>query len=168
MSVNVSTKQLREPGFPAVVAGILDDTGVHPSAIVLEITESLLVEDRPAMIAQLERLRALGVRLAVDDFGTGYSVLSHLQQFPLDLLKIDKSFVDGIAEDRAKADLLCGIITLGASLHLTVVVEGIEHAAQARRLRDVPGLLAQGFLFSRPVGADAMGDRLAASATDPA
>ncbi|UUY06165.1 bifunctional diguanylate cyclase/phosphodiesterase [Svornostia abyssi] len=156
MSVNVSTRQLRDPGFPAEVRSALAASGLDPACLTLEITESLLVDDRMLILQQLSQLKALGLRLAVDDFGTGYSVLSYLQQFPIDILKIDKSFVAGmeIAPDRAK--LVRGIVELGESLNLQIVAEGIERAEQAAQLRAMRGPLGQGFLYSRPLEPDAM------------
>ena len=156
ISVNVSTRQLRDPGFPAEVRTALTTTGLDPACLTLEITESLLVDDRVLILQQLSQLKALGLRLAVDDFGTGYSVLSYLQQFPIDVLKIDKSFVAGIeiAPDRAK--LVRGIVELGESLNLQIVAEGIERAEQAAQLRAMHGPLGQGFLYSRPLSPEAM------------
>jgi len=151
VSVNVSTKQLRDIDFPDRVAQILTETGLPATALVLELTESLLVDDREEIMVQLERLKALGLRLAVDDFGTGYSVLSYLQEFPIDLLKIDKSFVDDIHTAPDKAKLVAGIVQLSDSLHLQVIAEGIEETAQANELRAMHSPLGQGYLFSRPV-----------------
>jgi diguanylate cyclase (GGDEF)-like protein/PAS domain S-box-containing protein len=151
VSVNVSTKQLRDPRFPDAVAAALIETGLPARALVLELTETLLVHDRDAIMVQLHRLKELGLRLAVDDFGTGYSVLSYLQEFPIDVLKIDKSFVDDIEHQPDKAKLVAGIVGLSESLHLEVVAEGIESDGQADRLREMRSLLGQGYLFSRPV-----------------
>ncbi|MBJ7330223.1 MAG: GGDEF domain-containing protein [Solirubrobacteraceae bacterium] len=160
ISVNVSTRQLRDPEFPAEVRAALTTSGLDPACLTLEITESLLVDDRVLILQQLSQLKALGLRLAVDDFGTGYSVLSYLQQFPIDVLKIDKSFVAGIeiAPDRAK--LVRGIVELGESLNLEIVAEGIERPDQAAQLRAMHGPLGQGFLYSRPLGGQAMTDLL--------
>jgi len=165
MSVNVSTRQLRDPGFPDTVAAVLDETGLAPEALVLELTESLLVDNREASMEQLERLKELGVRLAVDDFGTGYSVLSYLQEFPIDVLKIDKSFVDDIHTRPDKAKLVAGIVNLGMSLALDVVAEGIEESQQADELRAMRSPFGQGYLFSRPVSGDAVKALLAAQTT---
>jgi EAL domain-containing protein (putative c-di-GMP-specific phosphodiesterase class I) len=151
VSVNVSTKQLHDRTFPDAVADVLAQTGLPARALVLELTESLLVHDRDAIITQLRRLKDLGLRLAVDDFGTGYSVLSYLQEFPVDVLKIDKSFVDDIHRQPDKAKLVEGIVGLSESLRLEVVAEGIELDEQAERLRAIRSPLGQGYLFSRPV-----------------
>ncbi|MBI5106163.1 MAG: EAL domain-containing protein [Solirubrobacterales bacterium] len=162
VSVNVSTKQLQDPAFPAAVAAVLAETGLPAEQLVLELTETLLVDDREEIMGQLERLKALGLRLAVDDFGTGYSVLSYLQQFPVDLLKIDKSFIDDLHRRPEKAKLVAGIVNLGASLNLQVVAEGIEEVAQAAELRAMRSPYGQGYLYSRPVGASALRALLAA------
>jgi EAL domain-containing protein (putative c-di-GMP-specific phosphodiesterase class I) len=121
---------------------------------VLEITESLLPEDGDEMVARLKELKKLGVQVAVDDFGTGYSALSRLQAYPVDILKIDRSFIDGIENDPGKGQLVRGIINLGKSLHMDVVAEGIEEPEQADQLRQMRSPLGQGYLFSRPVTRD--------------
>jgi diguanylate cyclase (GGDEF)-like protein/PAS domain S-box-containing protein len=162
MSVNVSTRQLRDPGFPETVAAVLHESGIEPGTLVLELTESLLVDDRDEIMGQLERLKELGLRLAVDDFGTGYSVLSYLQEFPIDVLKIDKSFVDDIHTRPDKARLVAGIVNIGASLDLDVVAEGIEESGQADELRAMRSPFGQGYLFSRPVSGAAVQQLLAA------
>jgi diguanylate cyclase (GGDEF)-like protein/PAS domain S-box-containing protein len=151
ISVNVSIRQLHEEDFPQCVAGVLARTSIEPQSLVLEITEGLLADDRDAIVRRLQALKRLGIRIAVDDFGTGYSALSHLQQFPIDILKIDKSFIDGLDGDAQKANLVAGIINLGESLSLDVIAEGIEQHTQADRLRAMHSPMAQGFLFSRPL-----------------
>jgi EAL domain-containing protein (putative c-di-GMP-specific phosphodiesterase class I) len=129
---------------------------MEPNLLVLEITESLLPEDGAAMIEQLKRLGALGVRIAVDDFGTGYSALSRLHHFPIHIVKIDRSFIAGIERDRNKAQLVQGIVSLAESLDLDVVAEGIEHDEQAEQLREMRASHGQGYLFSRPVAPERM------------
>ena len=108
------------------------------------------------IVTTLQSLKELGVRIAVDDFGTGYSALSHIQQFPIDILKIDKSFVDHLHLDSQKASLVQGIVNLGESLDLDVIAEGIEEPEQAECLREMRSPLGQGFLFSRPVDPEAV------------
>lgn len=120
---------------------------------MLELTESMLVEDRVTTMAQLLQLKDLGIRLAVDDFGVGYSVLSYLQEFPIDHLKIDRSFVEKIHTDPERAQLVEGVIGLADRLQLRVVAEGIEHAEQASALRLMGAQYGQGDLFSAPVTA---------------
>ncbi len=111
LSVNVSTRQLHEPDFVDQVRDVLLETGLRPDSLALEITESLLLGERETLVAQLEELKELGLQIAVDDFGTGYSSLSHLRHFPIDILKIDRSFVDGIDRDADKAKLVRGSST---------------------------------------------------------
>jgi diguanylate cyclase (GGDEF)-like protein/PAS domain S-box-containing protein len=154
LSVNVSTRQLHEPDFVDQVRDVLQETGLRPDSLALEITESLLLGDRATLVAQLEELKDLGLQIAVDDFGTGYSSLSHLRHFPIDILKIDRSFVDGIDRDAGKAKLVRGIVNLGDSLLLDVVAEGIEQQEQADEFRGMRLPLAQGFLFFPPLPAE--------------
>ncbi len=156
IGVNVSTRQLQDPGFPELVEAVLASTGMEPHLLVLEITESLLPEDGAAMIEQLKRLNSAGVRVAVDDFGTGYSALSRLHHFPIHIVKIDRSFIAGIERDRNKAQLVQGIVSLAESLDLDVVAEGIEHPGQAEQLREMRASHGQGYLFSRPVAPERM------------
>ena len=153
LSVNVSIRQLADPDLPRVVATALAEGGLPPGALTLELTESLLADDNDQVRTQLLALRRLGVNLAVDDFGTGYSALSYLRTFPIDILKIDRSFVDGIDLDAGKARLVRGIVDLAESLDLEVIAEGIERDGEAAELRGMGTTLAQGFLFSPPVDA---------------
>jgi diguanylate cyclase (GGDEF)-like protein/PAS domain S-box-containing protein len=151
VSVNVAIRQLREPDFPEIVADVLARTGLEPGSLVLEITEGMLAGERDAIVRQLTLLKQLGLRIAVDDFGTGYSSLSHLRQFPIDILKIDKSFIDDLRGDDQKANLVQAIINLAESLDLEVIAEGIEHQHQADQLKRMHSPLGQGYLFSRPI-----------------
>jgi diguanylate cyclase (GGDEF)-like protein/PAS domain S-box-containing protein len=159
MSVNVSTRQLADPDFPGHVRAALDAAGIAAEDLTLEITEHLLLEDSEQIHGQLRTLKQIGVKLAVDDFGTGYSALSYMQTFPIDTLKIDRSFVSGIDSDPERAGLVRGIIEMGHSLRLDIVTEGIEEVAEADLLRELRSDLGQGFLFSRPIDAAAI-DRL--------
>ncbi len=152
MNVNVSTNQLREPGFPEVVQATLMQHGIAAERLTLEITESALLDDSDAILNRLNELKGIGVQLAVDDFGTGYSALSYLQSFPIDVLKIDRSFASGIDRDPEKAGLVQGIIEIGRTLGLRVVTEGIEHPEEAALLCELRSEFGQGYLFSRPVG----------------
>ncbi len=149
LSVNVASAQLEQPGFVDEVAAALSDGGLEPSRLVLEVTESSLVGDLEA--ERLQALRRLGVRLAIDDFGTGYSSLSYLRRFPMDVLKIDRSFTRDACEDNA---LLEAIVAMGESLGLVLIPEGIEEPEQADALRALGCRLGQGFLFGRPVPAE--------------
>ncbi len=153
VSVNVSIKQLDVPDFPATVASVLAETGLAPDKLVLELTESLLVEDRVNALRQMHALKALGVRLAVDDFGVGHSVLSYLQEFPIDQIKIDRSFVDQLHIDPERAQLVEGVVGLADRLRMAIVAEGIEHDAQAQLLRGMGARFGQGRLFAPPVDA---------------
>jgi diguanylate cyclase (GGDEF)-like protein/PAS domain S-box-containing protein len=148
MSVNLSVRQLQSDSIVADVRGALEKSGLTPGALVLEITESVMMADTDFAVQRLCELKDLGVRLAMDDFGTGYSSLSYLSRFPVDILKMDRSFV-GAGENVA---LQSAIIALGASLELEVVAEGIELPEQERSLHDLGCELGQGFLFARPMG----------------
>ena len=149
LSVNVAGAQLEQPGFVEEVATALSDGGFDAARLVLEVTESSLVGDLEA--ERLQALRRLGVRLAIDDFGTGYSSLSYLRKFPMDVLKIDRSFTKDACEDSA---LLNAIVAMGESLGLVLIPEGIEEPEQAEALRALGCRLGQGFLFGRPVPAE--------------
>ncbi len=149
VSVNVSIRQLAWVGFPGDVGEILRRSELPPQALVLEITEGRLADDQEQLLRQLRTLKELGVLVAVDDFGTGYSALSHLQQFPIDILKIDKSFIDHLDGDPGNANLVRGIINLGKSLHLDVIAEGVERPQQADQLRVMRSPLGQGFCSRR-------------------
>ncbi len=159
VSVNVSAHQLSDGGLPGVVRAALHDSGVAAHQLTLEITEGLLVEDRERIQSQLRELKLIGVRLAVDDFGTGYSALSYLRSFPLDVLKIDRSFVSGIDRDAERARLVRGIIDMAHSLNLVVVTEGIEEQAEADLVRELHSDQGQGYWFSRPADPETI-DRL--------
>lgn len=151
MSVNVSAKQLETTSFVGEVGAILAETGIEPGRLILEITESVMLHDINLMLKRLRELKALGVGLAIDDFGTGYSSLSYLNQFPFDLLKIDKSFIDGLGAKVGQKEVARAIIELGKTLDLDVVAEGIERGEQLARLQALDCELGQGFLFARPI-----------------
>ncbi len=151
MSVNLSARQMRDPDLTRHVCDALVESGLSPEHLTLEITESVLIDDADASIATLSGLKGLGISLAVDDFGTGYSSLSYLQRFPARVLKIDKSFIDGVATDPSVAALTEGIVRLAASLDLKVVAEGIEDPEQAQRLRVMGCHYGQGYWFGRPM-----------------
>jgi diguanylate cyclase (GGDEF)-like protein/PAS domain S-box-containing protein len=158
MSVNVSVKQLQNPAFASEVALALRESGLEPGRLILEITESVMATDVPSMLSRLHELKELGVGLAIDDFGTGYSSLGYLREFPFDLLKIDKSFIDDLGAIVQPKDLTKAIIELGKTLDLELVAEGIEDGAQVERLRSLHCDLGQGFYFSRPLDHDAVAD----------
>ena len=154
VSVNLSVRQLQHPGVVGVVAAALADSGLRPDRLTLEITESTLLDDADAAAERLAALKRLGVRIALDDFGTGYSSLSYLGRFPVDVLKIDKSFVDVLALSTDEpAPLVDAIVGLGHTLGLNVTAEGIEEAGQLDRLREMGCELGQGYYFARPLPA---------------
>jgi diguanylate cyclase (GGDEF)-like protein len=153
ISVNLSAVQLDQDDLPAVVADALATAGLPAESLVLELTESLLVNHSPDTARQLQDLKDLGVRLAIDDFGTGYSSLAYLRQFPVDIIKIDKSFVDDVGGIPAAAALTLGIIQLGHALQLSTIAEGIEDAAQLGELTDGNCELGQGYFFAEPLDA---------------
>jgi diguanylate cyclase (GGDEF)-like protein/PAS domain S-box-containing protein len=155
ISVNLSPRQVQDPAVTLYVQQTLLHSGLAPHRLTLEITESLLSEDAEVAASRLAELKALGVRLAVDDFGTGYSSLSRLHAFPIDILKIPKPFVDGVARGPEASALARAILDLAQALDLQVVAEGIEDAEQARELRRLGCPTGQGFLFSRAVPAEA-------------
>jgi len=154
--VNVSTRQLDDPGLVDDVRAALAGGGIRPEQLVLELTESLLIEDVERTHSRLDELKAVGVRLAVDDFGTGYSALSYLRRFPLDVLKIDRSFVDGLQHGNEQSNIVQALIELGSALDLDVVAEGIEQPEQLSELHRMRSNYGQGFLFARPQTADAL------------
>ncbi len=150
MSVNVSAKQLQYPGWAAEVASTLAESGMEPGNLVLEITESVLMEDADASAGPLEELRRLGVRVAIDDFGTGYSSLGYLRRLPVDILKIDKSFIDGVAKGPHESALARAVVKLARTLGLDAVAEGVTDRRQLAELRRLRCPYAQGYLFSKP------------------
>ena len=149
-SVNLSSRQLQQADFAARVADILRESGLPPASLVLEITESQLMEDSALTLACLRELASFGIQLALDDFGTGYSSLGYLKRFPLHILKVDKSFISGVTEDGDSQMISRAIIGLGLSLGLEVVAEGVERKEHIDFLRAEGCCLAQGFLLSRP------------------
>ena len=164
MSVNLSVRQLQSETLVRDVQQALLSSELPPSALVLEITESLMLADTDFAMQQLHDLKALGIRLAMDDFGTGYSSLSYLSRFPVDILKMDRSFV-GSQDNEA---LTSAIIALGTSLSLEVVAEGIELPEQANSLEQLGCELGQGYLFAKPMDAAAVADYLSVDGTPPA
>jgi diguanylate cyclase (GGDEF)-like protein/PAS domain S-box-containing protein len=152
MSVNLSVRQLQSDSIVADVRAALEKTGLPPTSLVLEITESVMMADTEFAVRRLDDLKSLGVRLAMDDFGTGYSSLSYLSRFPVDILKMDRSFV-GAGENVA---LQSAIIALGASLSLDVIAEGIELPEQEQSLQNLGCEIGQGFLFAKPMGVEAL------------
>jgi Amt family ammonium transporter len=163
MSVNVSVRQLDEPAFADTVTDVLRASGIDPVTFALEVTESVLADPDGGAAATLAILRASRVRVALDDFGTGYSSIGYLRQLPVDILKIDRSFVSGPSAGTGVDDVLLeAIVAMGQTLRLDVIPEGIEAVDQLVRLRAAGCKVGQGFLFSRPVSAEAIEVLLAA------
>ena len=154
VTVNVSPLQLAVPNFPDVVRGILLETGLPGSALTLEITEGVFIAPGALQRRNLEMIRELGVRLALDDFGTGYSALGYLKRFPVDLIKVDRCFLDGLETDRRDAALMRAILAIGAGMDLEVIAEGVETRAQRELLRMSGCHWGQGFLFAEPLPAE--------------
>ena len=159
MCVNLSVKQLQHSDVVADVQDALSESGLPPNLLTLEITESMLIDDPEIAVVKLKELRALGVRIAMDDFGTGYSSLSYLSRFPVDIIKMDRSFLRP-QPSREELDLSSAVVALGSSLALDVVAEGIELDEQLRRLRDLGCEFGQGFHFARPMESGDLGDYL--------
>jgi diguanylate cyclase (GGDEF)-like protein/PAS domain S-box-containing protein len=162
MNVNVSGRQVAEPGFVANVASALDASGLAPASLVLEFTEGVLMRDTDATTTTLAQLKRLGVGLAIDDFGTGFSSLSYLRRFPIDVLKIDGSFIASLAAGADQRAVVKAILRLGETLRLSTVAEGIEDAAQLAELRALGATLGQGYYFARALTAGEIGTLLTA------
>jgi diguanylate cyclase (GGDEF)-like protein len=150
VSVNVSALQFTE-GFPDLVGAVLEETGLPPGSLELELTEGIMIRSQDAALGMIEELKRLGVRTSIDDFGTGYSSLSYLTRLPLDELKIDRSFVLGLSDGERSAELVRGIIAMAQSLRLEIVVEGVESTEELAFFRAEEAPVIQGYLFSRPV-----------------
>ncbi len=160
LAVNVSASHLENGSITRDVRSALRMSGLAPSALVIEITESTLIYDSLSALRELRQLRKLGVRIAIDDFGTGYSSLSRLRHLPFDIVKIDRSFIAQVVHDREGA-VVQSILEMAGTMNLEVVAEGIETAAQLSALRARGCLLGQGFYFSQPVPPEALAAILA-------
>ena len=153
ISVNIGLRQLNAPQFSAQVAAALAETGLPPSALTIEVSERMLVEDAGLIGDRLAELRDLGVKLAIDDFGTGYASLAHLRQLPADIIKIDPSFVSGLGDDTVLTLLTRTIVQVGRDLGMQVIAEGIEEPRQLAELKEMGCGYGQGFLVARPMAA---------------
>ncbi len=158
VGVNLSARQIDHPGLVDAVEKVISDSGIDPHRLTLEITESALMKDAAAALGVMSSLKSLGVALSVDDFGTGYSSLSYLQRFPLDVLKIDKSFIDDLGIDNQAGYLVKAIIDLAHALKLEVIAEGVETEMQLEVLQKMNCDFVQGFLFSKPMPTDRLLD----------
>jgi EAL domain-containing protein (putative c-di-GMP-specific phosphodiesterase class I) len=165
ISVNLSARQFQEADLVETVRDVLAETELTPASLVLEITESGLMQRTSGTIGRLTQLRALGIHLAIDDFGTGYSSLSYLERFPVDSLKIDRSFIAELTPSGERPAIARAIVELGRTLDLHVVAEGIEQPDQADWLISLGCSYGQGYLFSRPLGPEAAEAFLAGDAT---
>jgi diguanylate cyclase (GGDEF)-like protein/PAS domain S-box-containing protein len=154
VAVNLSARQFRSRDLVRMVAGMLEEFAIAPACLELELTESILMEDIETATRTMAELKELGVQIALDDFGTGYSSLSYLRRFPIDALKIDQSFIREIADDRNSAAISDGIITLGRTMGLSVIAEGVETENQFAVLQSLGCHVGQGYLFSRALGAE--------------
>jgi EAL domain-containing protein (putative c-di-GMP-specific phosphodiesterase class I) len=163
LAVNLSIRQLIAPDIVSVVQAVLTRTGVPAESLCLELTESMFMEDLEYFERTLRSLKSLGVRLSIDDFGIGYSSLSYLKRFPVDAVKVDRAFVDGLGTDPDDSALVAAIIAMAAALHLEVTAEGVETDDQLRNLIALNCQHAQGFYLARPMPADALTTLIAAS-----
>ena len=150
VSVNLSARQIAAPDLLEVVTASLEASGLAPSSLGVEVTETVLLHVTPAIVTNLQNLKTLGVRLVLDDFGAGYSSFRHLKDFPIDLMKIDRSFVANLARSRQDAAIVASVISMATALGLDVVAEGVENESQAALLRELACPMAQGFLFGPP------------------
>jgi len=155
IAVNVSIRQLHEPDFLTIVKSALEDSMLPPQALIIELTENMIMENAETNVVKLQRLKALGVQISIDDFGTGYSSLSYLQRFPLDQLKIDRSFIREIEEADTHTPIVKAVISLAHDLGLSVVAEGVETDMQLEHIRALDCEEFQGYLCSKPVDGDA-------------
>jgi predicted signal transduction protein with EAL and GGDEF domain len=160
MSVNIAPKQFLQPDLTTEVRSILEQTGIAPNCLHLEIMETMAMSDAERAARVLAQLKDLGVRLSIDDFGTGYSSLSRLQGLPVDSLKVDRSFISAMDEDRDRQEIVRLIITMAHTLHLKVIAEGTEGEKQIAILEQLNCEMAQGYFFSRPAPAEAMSELL--------
>lgn len=156
VAVNLSPRQIRDKQLKGVIESVLDSTGISPACLELELTESVIIEDKRAGLSCLNDLKALGLKISIDDFGTGYSSLSYLKDIPADTLKIDRSFVEGLESSQAQLAIVKAIIVLGQSLDLRIVAEGVENQAQLQILSEHACDYIQGYLVSKPLSASDM------------
>jgi EAL domain-containing protein (putative c-di-GMP-specific phosphodiesterase class I) len=164
--VNLSGKQLSAGGVAALVGSVLQDTGLPARSLGLEVTETAIVVDEPAhdrARAELQELHDRGVRIAIDDFGTGSSSLAQLRRYPIDLVKIDLAFVQGVEHNAKDAAITANIVSLAHALGLPAIAEGIETDGQLASMRELGCDIGQGYLFARPASADDVGRTLAAA-----
>jgi EAL domain-containing protein (putative c-di-GMP-specific phosphodiesterase class I) len=151
VSINLAGKQIRRDDLVESIASALDETGCRPEWLELEVTEGFIMSEIHASIDALRQLRDMGIKLAIDDFGTGYSSLSYLKKLPINRLKIDRSFVQDLADDNDDAAIVKAIVSLGHSLQLEIIAEGVETPYQENFLRQLGCEMGQGYLYSQPL-----------------
>ena len=166
ISVNASVRQLIGGGFAEWVEAVLESTGLRPSALMVEVTESALMDDIGLIRTAFERLRSLGVKLAIDDFGTGYSSLARLQHLPVDVIKLDRAFVTDVDVRAEARGMAVAILQLSAAIGAGTVAEGVETEAEAATLIDLGYTAGQGYLFARAMPLEDLTARLCAEAAD--
>jgi EAL domain-containing protein (putative c-di-GMP-specific phosphodiesterase class I) len=162
VAVNLSARQVRSPDFVASVLAVLAEAGISPELLELELTESILMDPDAQRLDGLNQLRDRGVHFSIDDFGTGYSSMAYIKRFPIGMLKIDQSFVRGLPESANDAGIVTAILAMARSLHLDVIAEGVETTAQSTFLQQALCPKLQGYLFSRPLAPEPMGELLRA------
>ncbi len=167
VAVNVSAVQFRQEGFCQLIRKVLDETGLAPQHLELELTESLLLSSADVTLSVLQELKAMGLTLAIDDFGTGYSSLSYLKQFPVSKLKIDRAFIRDVAVNPDDAAITAAIISMAKSLNLKVIAEGVENEAQMTFLQAHHCAEIQGYYFSKPLAVDKVADKLRGETPNP-
>ncbi|HVK54876.1 MAG TPA: EAL domain-containing protein, partial [Burkholderiales bacterium] len=165
LAINISARQFSQPSFHEIVAGILEKYRVPADAMDLEITESMLMQPSEDTLSNLKRISEMGIQLSVDDFGMGYSSLAYLRRFPIDALKIDRSFVSGIGDDPNDMAIVTAIISMAQSLHLKIIAEGVETLQQIKFLKSQGCLVGQGFYYGQPMSMESFTALLAEQAT---
>jgi len=161
LSLNLSARELTHPDVVTTVLQCVRDSGVDPHSLTIEVTESTAMADGDTGFRALRDLSAEGIRVAIDDFGTGYSSLEQLRRMPVDIVKVDRSFVSGMAADSTDREIVAAVVGMGRALKLCVVAEGIETPEQAEVLRELGCHIGQGYLFAKPLSAEAIGELLA-------
>ncbi|MBW9258645.1 MAG: EAL domain-containing protein [Candidatus Thiodiazotropha sp. (ex. Lucinisca nassula)] len=155
ISINLSPRQFRDTKLVEFISDLLQHSGLKPEALILEITEGVLMSGQREIATSLDRLHSKRIGLAMDDFGTGYSSLSHLRNYPFDVLKIDRSFINDLMVDAADWELVNASVLMAHGMGLEVIAEGVETEDQLKQLQNMKCDLAQGFLFNKPITAEA-------------
>jgi EAL domain-containing protein (putative c-di-GMP-specific phosphodiesterase class I) len=156
MSINISSRQFSQQDLVEILSRFLNETGVDPHSVILEITESMIMENVDAAVETMNRLRKMGIQLHIDDFGTGHSSLSYLQLFPVSALKIDRSFINKLTASGNNQEIITHIVSLAKSLNFDVIAEGVEMEHQLAKIKNLHCGYGQGFLFARPMAFNAI------------